>query len=686
MSIDQRYFRYLDHLGATETVRRLHERAEVRDVVALRHDVDHDLDLALEMAFWEHRRGYRASYYVLHTSPYWHGNRFVDKCRQLQDFGHEVGLHVNVVAEWARGEIEDVDTRLSELLDRLRGGGIDVVGVSSHGDQFCYERGFANYWMFAELRPEDPIAEETGRSAEGVAVDDPRFQIAYPATEALEREDGPTLPLWSSSLADHGLRYHAYHVRSASYLTDSGGSWTRSADPLEIDFSQGRHQVVMHPIYYRGPQRYFLFLSTARSGSKWLTDVLDAGTSVTAQHEFTLNHRYVDAELVAEKRTAAAFRSLMHQPGELRRLVADARTWIEERVTGDWAEANVYLVHAMRQVEHYFWDATLVHLHRHPYDVVRSLLARGWYETPDDEHHPVPDVEGWDGLTQLEKVCHYVRRVNEHLLACRLPRLALEGLSGDWVVLEARLADLGIASFRRLGAPVHGRVANASKRPVSPVDSWTPREQRTLEKICGPIAAGLGYSRGVGLRSRALARLRYRMIGRASPSTEIDGHRPAEPEVLLSSAALSERNVPLHVFGGNAESRDRQELMVRPDGERHTWILLGGGGVDTLNAGEGLPTAAGTFVAGRLRVSLEGVSTEVTPAVFALLFNSDGRLQDRRRLRNLPLTSEEVAFSFKPPPNCARFVLAIYVPRTPDLDAIHVSDLHVEQLSQPLAD
>ena len=35
--------------------------------IALRHDVDHDLELALEMAHHEWRLGFKATYYLLHT-------------------------------------------------------------------------------------------------------------------------------------------------------------------------------------------------------------------------------------------------------------------------------------------------------------------------------------------------------------------------------------------------------------------------------------------------------------------------------------------------------------------------------------------------------------------------------------------------------------------------------------------
>jgi hypothetical protein len=678
MSIDRRYFDYLDHLGRTDTVRALQERPDARDVVALRHDVDHDLDLALEMAFWEHHRGCRASYYLLHTAEYWHDEQLVDKCLQLQDFGHEVGLHVNVVAEWVRGEIDDVDTRLSELLWRLRQGGVEVVGVSAHGDRLCYERGFINYWMFGDVRPDEPDVAESGRSAEGLTAHEARFRIDYPPEGFLERDDGKVLSLWTSSLEAHGLTYHAYHVPSDRYLTDSGSSWTRSPDPRELDCSKGRYQILMHPVYYRGPQRLFLFLSTARSGSRWLTEALDVGTSVTARHEFMLNHRYAGGELVSDKHTGAGFRSLMHQPAKLRQLIADVRTWVEHEVVGDWAEANVYLVHALHQLEHYFGDGTWVHLHRHPFDVVRSLFQRGWYETSEDDHHPALDVEGWDSLAQLEKTCHYVRRVNEQLLGLGLPRIALEGVAADMAELQRRLVGLEVASYPRLLAGAHTRVVNASLTQSPPFERWSADARRTVQRICGPIAAALGYERNVNLRSRVTGRLRYQRVPAAKPDEDqqVAPHRPTS---LVSTAALSDGTVPLAIAGGTLASVEPQHVVVHPDGERHTWIFLGGGGLQGLDDGAGLPSRAWTFVSGRLRLEIDGAEG-VTGAMFALWFDARGELQGRRRLRNLAPGDGIAAVSFKPPANCVRFVLAVYIPLTPDMKRVRLLEVQLEQL------
>jgi hypothetical protein len=374
----------------------------------------------------------------------------------------------------------------------------------------------------------------------------------------------------------------------------------------------------------------------------------------------------------------------MHQPAELRHLIADSRTWVEEELVGDWTEANVYLVHALYQLEHYFGDATWVHLHRHPFDVVRSLMERGWYETPEDDHHPALDVEGWDSLSQLEKTCHYVRRVNEHLLDMGLPRIALERVATQEAQLERRLVGLGIASYPRFLAGAHARVVNASPAPSPLFEQWGADAQRTVQRICGPIAAALGYRRDLALRSRVVGRLRYQRASAAKPERgdDVVPHRPVS---LLSNASLSDGTVPLAIVGGTLAAVEPEVLVVHPDSQRHTWILLGGGGLQGLDGGAGLPSRAGTFVSGRLRVEVEGVES-ITGAVFAFWFDAHGELQGRGRLRNLSSLDGVAAVSFKPPANCVRFVLVVYIPLTPGIERVRVQEVQLEQLPMATAE
>jgi hypothetical protein len=133
------------------------------------------------MAYWEHARGVCSTYYLLHTAAYWTQERFVEKCLQLQDFGHEVGLHTNLLTEWLAGQIDDVAGRLSDLLTPLRAAGVKITGLAGQGDRACYEQQFINYWPFHELRPADPATSQTGLCAEGIPAQEDRYRITYPA-------------------------------------------------------------------------------------------------------------------------------------------------------------------------------------------------------------------------------------------------------------------------------------------------------------------------------------------------------------------------------------------------------------------------------------------------------------------------------------------------------------------------
>ncbi|MCA9297362.1 MAG: hypothetical protein KC983_12615, partial [Phycisphaerales bacterium] len=279
MTIKNVYVDLLGHLGQTSTVEALFRDAHRPDIIALRHDIDHDLDLALEMAHVEHALGHRATYYLLHTHDYWHDPMLVDKCRQLVEYGHEVGLHLNVLTEWIDGRIVDLTAHIRELLRPLREGGVPIVGTSAHGDRACYEHQYINYWIWQELRGTNPSAHENGRSAEGIYVAEPRHQIAYPADERIHRPDGVSMPAWGVSMRACGLLYDAVHVQHDRYWTDTGGRWTRSDDPMRHDLSRGRHQVLVHPFWWRDTPRKIVINTINPEDTTYLAQAINEATS-----------------------------------------------------------------------------------------------------------------------------------------------------------------------------------------------------------------------------------------------------------------------------------------------------------------------------------------------------------------------------------------------------------------------
>ena len=516
MTLDPSYFELLDHLGTTATVADLAASDPGVSLVALRHDVDHNLDYALEMAFWEARAGCRATYFLLNTTGYWDDPDFDLKVRQLADFGHEVGFHINSLAAWYRGLTDDPGADLRAALAKLRGCGVPVTGVAAHGDKACYAGGFTNFWLFDDLAA--LRNGEDGISAEGVRVDDPTHQIPLPPETALRRRDGSALQLWSLRLAEFGIDYVASHIPFDLYFTDSGGSWARSADPRTVlDLHHKRVQVLVHPIHWRAPPRRWFFLSTARSGSVWLARMLDRASSARGLHEFTLNHRFQGAALRPDKRTSDQVDALFANEPLVEQLMRESREWTSS-LEADVAEANVYLVHALSTLQKVFPDATVVHLCRNPNDVVRSLLNRRWYETPHDTAHPRVPTPDWEAGSQLDHAAGYVVWANEQLLANRLPRVQVEQLSAAPQAFADAMAALGIAFYPRLVGDSFAKAVNVgTSNDVPPVTAWGPGERARLAARLGQLPARLGYGWSAEppadrarptLSRRAIARIR----------------------------------------------------------------------------------------------------------------------------------------------------------------------------------
>lgn len=678
MSIEQKYFKYLRHLGKTVTLRTSLEESGRPDLVALRHDVDYDFDLALEMAYREHREGVQSTYFLLHTADYWHDSDFIDKALQLQDFGHEVALHNNLISNWFENSDKDLDTELTELLGRLRKAGLDIVGTSAHGDGLCYEKQFINYWMFSDLRSDKPEISEAGLNAEGIPSTRDRGAIAYPSSHSLYNDDGKALHLWSVPFSRHGLCYDAAHLSFDQYFSDSGGGWTRTADPLSVDLSTGRHQVLVHPEYWRGPQKIYFFLSTARSGSKWLANFLDTATPLRCQHEFSLNHRYdyKENELKPEKRTGHGFTSLVREKDFAKKLLMESRSWIETQ-KNDYAEANVYLERFIPQLKEVFPDATFVHLHRDPKDVVRSIMNRNWYDLPDDDKHPVMEVNGWNDLSQFEKLCWYDRVTNESLLDFCQHRIVFEQMVEDLEYLKFVLDSIGIPLFPRMAEKVFADIVNANiNNSFQGYECWDDEQKGLYHGILWPIVMELGYASAdyeevLGLWLRKYIEKKVQDREKSYQKSQAVAVAERFAEIVFSQEKLQKFNAI-----GCALKFNNETLMITPEGGRHVTIVLGGGGWYEINASEGWENKTGYYISGRLSGYTLG---EGTFQLFCLMYGEDGMQIEKRSLGICRQGNVTLDFSYRPVPEAVRFNLAIYASKESLPQKIFLECLTVER-------
>ena len=197
-------------------------------VIGLRHDVDDNIgsfETALRMAEWEFEHGYSSTYFLLHDSHYWRPE-MLEHAPSFEELGHEVGIHVNAIAEALRQK-RDPHMILSEALERARATGVRVVGCVAHGDNLCHKRGFVNDEMFEES---------------------PRPDYGGVRDIVLRRARRYTLvPLPRHT---HALEYDANWLPRGNYLSDSGGRWSQPFDEVVESFGGWQLHMLIHPDWW----------------------------------------------------------------------------------------------------------------------------------------------------------------------------------------------------------------------------------------------------------------------------------------------------------------------------------------------------------------------------------------------------------------------------------------------------
>lgn len=79
--------------------------AQASQNVFWRHDVDVSPEAAVQMAAFEAERGIHSTFYVMTTSPFYPANESVMLAAELVNYGHDVGLHLQVDEVVTRAEL-----------------------------------------------------------------------------------------------------------------------------------------------------------------------------------------------------------------------------------------------------------------------------------------------------------------------------------------------------------------------------------------------------------------------------------------------------------------------------------------------------------------------------------------------------------------------------------------------------
>ncbi len=154
-------------------------------IIALRYDIDENINAAVKLAYREHKYGIKSTYFVLHTATYYgkmEGNVFtrynniVYYLKKIQDdFGQEIGFHNDLVTLQVVYNIPPKEYLKNELAF-LRGHGLNIVGTTYHGSQYCYIYHYYNAYFWKEYPENGWNYEYITKDSETMKIDKDSLQ------------------------------------------------------------------------------------------------------------------------------------------------------------------------------------------------------------------------------------------------------------------------------------------------------------------------------------------------------------------------------------------------------------------------------------------------------------------------------------------------------------------------------
>jgi hypothetical protein len=211
-------------------------------IIGLRHDVDVDLNVAYQFSQVETDLGFRSTYFILHSAPYYlenpnnmevHTNKIIPILKSMQNDKHfEIGWHNDLVTLQVVYNINPV-TFLHDELNWLRSNGIKIYGTASHGSTYCKTYHYLNYYFFEECT--FPVVTTYVNN------------ITVP-------KDGKSITILKGKLADFNLQYEAYFLNNNKAFSDAtitnGIRWNIGMLDLGLLQPGDRAIILLHPIHW----------------------------------------------------------------------------------------------------------------------------------------------------------------------------------------------------------------------------------------------------------------------------------------------------------------------------------------------------------------------------------------------------------------------------------------------------
>lgn len=250
-------------------------------------------------------------------------------------------------------------------------------------------------------------------------------------------------------------------------------------------------------------------LSTGRSGSKFITALLDCSAAVTAFHEPRPTLQFFSNYVFHHQQETETLTRII----DAARMEAILEVFIKDKI---YIESNQCLTFFAPVLSRLFKNSKFIHLVRHPGDFVRSAVRKGWHKNDsiwEAGRVQMADKEEWARLDQIERLGWvwlttnaFIEDFKKQIESRRLMTCKLEDLVESVKSVKKLLEFIGIHDIKRerieelqrekINQPlIHPyEPANMQKTAEFPsYPDWTPQVKDKLKRYAADLARVYGY-------------------------------------------------------------------------------------------------------------------------------------------------------------------------------------------------
>jgi hypothetical protein len=204
-------------------------------IVSMRYDMDENINAAVKFAYRENKFNIHSTYFVLHTANYYgkkvdsgfvRNENVISYLKKIQnDYGQEIGFHNDLVTLQVVYEIPS-RAYLKNELKYLRDNGINIVGTTYHGSNYCYVYKYYNAYFWYEY-------PNNGWNYESIRKGFKTFQIE------------------KDSLKNYGFQYEGGLLKTDYFFTDvhfvKGKRWNMNMVNFDTIPPGKKVIILLHP-------------------------------------------------------------------------------------------------------------------------------------------------------------------------------------------------------------------------------------------------------------------------------------------------------------------------------------------------------------------------------------------------------------------------------------------------------